>query len=411
MRSASLQSGTIVTVAGTGEPDYAGDGQAAVAASLNEPKGVAVDREGHLYIVDAENHLIRKVDARTGAMSTVAGAPRSGSPAAISGGVGTPQEASSRSTEAEDLLGEPAEHKPDRYVQVSDLSGTVRFVTGKMERGQIQFYGDGGPATQAALNFPSGVAVGGDGTLYIADTMNHRVRSVDPATRQIRTLAGTGHPRCSGDGGPGASAALNEPNAVAVDDRRGWLYIADQSNNRVRKVDLATGVITTVAGTGEAAYNGDGQPATEASLAGPSGLTVGPDGTLYIADTFNGRIRAVDPDAGTIRTVVGDGSQYKFQGLANEWSTNVSRPHAIALDAAGHLYVTDSDSHLIRRWDCRKKIITRVAGTGSAGYGGDGGPAGEASLNYPFGVAVDRDGNIYIADTFNHRIRAVVAAA
>ncbi len=410
MRSASLESGTIITVAGTGEPDYAGDGQAAASASLNEPKGVAVDREGHLYIVDAENHLIRKVDVRTGEISTVAGAPRSGSAAPVSGGDETSAEPLSQTTDVEDLLGEPAEHKPDRYVQVSDLSGTVRFVTGKMERGQIQFHGDGGLATQAALNFPSGVAVGEDGTLYIADTMNHRVRAVDPATNRIRTIAGTGHPRFSGDGGPGPSAALNEPNAVAVDDRRGWLYIADQSNNRVRKVDLATGVITTVAGTGEAAYNGDGQSATEASLAGPSGLAVGPDGTLYIADTFSGRIRAIDPDSGTIRTATGDGSQYKFQGLPNEWSTNVSRPHAIALDAAGHLYVTDSDSHLIRRWDSRKKIITRVAGTGSAGYGGDGGPAGEASLNYPFGVAVDERGNIYIADTFNHRIRAVVVA-
>lgn len=154
---------------------------------------------------------------------------------------------------------------------------------------------------------------------------------------------------------------------------------------------------------------GDGQPATEASVAGPSGLAVGPDGTLYVADTFNGRIRAVDPVTGTIRTVAGDGTQYRFQGLPNEWSTTVSRPTAIALDPVGNILLTDSDSHLIRRWDCRKKIITRVAGTGAAQFSGDGGPSVEASVSYPFGVAVDGQGNIYIADTFNHRIRKVLA--
>ncbi len=404
MPSMGLQSGFITTVAGTGEPDYAGDGGPATTACLNEPKGVAVDRAGNLYIVDAENHLIRKVEADTGRIVTVAGRPRrtDGAAAAAPSVLAAPAAPSD-----EDPFAESAEHKPDRYVQVSDLSGTVRFVTGKLSHGQLQAHGDGGPATQASLTFPSAVAVSDDGTLYIADTMNHRIRRVDPTTGVMTTVAGTGQPRWTGDGGPARAAALNEPNAVALDEARGWLYIADQSNNRVRRVDLASGLIATVAGTGEAAYNGDGQPATEASVAGPSGLAVGADGTLYIADTFNGRIRAIDPQTGVIRTVAGDGSQYQFQGLPNEWSTNVSRPHAIALESSGHLLLTDSDSHLIRRWDCRKKIITRVAGSGRAHYGGDGAAATEAGLNYPFGVAADREGNIIIADTFNHRIRKV----
>ncbi len=406
MATASLASGAIITIAGTGEGDYRGDGQPATAAALNEPKGVALDRAGNLYVVDAENNLIRRILADTGAIETVAGTPWQQGP---SGVLSQAMPAAPASDTEEDLLSDPPEHKPDRYVQLSDLSGTVRFVTGTLHQGQVQTLGDGGLATQAALNVPSGVAVAADGTLYIADTRHHRVRCVDARTGVIRTLAGTGQPRCSGDGAAAHAAALNEPVAVALDEVRGLLYIADQSNNRVRKVDLKTEIVTTVAGTGEAGYNGDGIPATEASVAGPSGLAVGADGTLYIADTFNGRIRAVDPGTGLIRTVAGDGSQYRYQGLPNEWSTNLSRPHAIALDPQGHILLTDSDSHLIRRWDCRKKIVTRVAGRGTAEFSGDGGAAAEAGLSYPFGVAVDAAGHIYIADTFNHRIRKVVA--
>jgi len=162
-----------------------------------------------------------------------------------------------------------------------------------------------------------------------------------------------------------------------------------------------------VAGTGEAAYTGDGIPAREAGLSGPSGLAVGSDGALYIADTFNGRIRKIDPGTGMISTVVGDGSEYRYQGVANDFSTSLSRPYGIAVDRNGHILITDSDSHLIRRWHRQKKIITRVAGNGTAGYHGDGEVPIHSSLNYPFGVAVDGQGNIYIADTFNHRIRMI----
>jgi sugar lactone lactonase YvrE len=242
-----------------------------------------------------------------------------------------------------------------------------------------------------------------DGTLYIADTMNHRIRRVDPSGT-ITTVAGTGQARGGGDGGPAVVAALNEPTALAIHGDR--LYIADQSNNRVRWLSLVSGKIQTVAGTGEAAYTGDGIPATEAALAGPSGLAIGADGTVYIADTFNGRIRAIDPFTGTIRTVAGDGGTYRYQA-ANEFSASLARPYGIALDTEENILITDSDNHLIRRWDRRKKIITVLAGNGMAGFGGDGGPPQLSSLNYPFGVAVDRCGNIYIADTFNHRIRAI----
>jgi DNA-binding beta-propeller fold protein YncE len=269
-----------------------------------------------------------------------------------------------------------------------------------------RFSGDGGPADQALLNFPTAVAVDRAGHLYIADTLNHRVRRVDAATGVITTVAGLGQPRYSGDGGLAVEAGLNEPAALAVSDG-GLLYIADQSNNRVRVVDLATGVIRTVAGTGTAAYNGDGVAATETSLAGPGGLALASDGTLFIADSFNGRIRAVDPVTGLIRTVLGDGGEYRYQGPDEPPSSSLSRPSGIALDEEGNLFLTDSDNHLVRQWDRATGRIERIAGVGVAHYGGDESTALEASLSYPFGIVMARAGYLLMADTFNHRIREI----
>lgn len=397
-----IRAGTIGTLAGTGEPGCAGDGGPAVAARLNEPKSLALDGRGGLFIADAENHLVRRVDLATGTITTVAGLLDG-----MDGAAGGPAPDESSPEADDDPLADPIPRNADKYVQLTDLSGTVRFVVGTAGTGRFQ--GDGGPALRATLNFPSAVAVDEAGHLYVADTMNHRVRRVDATTGTITTVAGTGQKRFGGDGGPGAAAALNEPTALALDGR-GGLYIADQSNNRVRRLDLATGIIRTVAGNGEAGYSGDEVPATEASIAGPSGLAVGPDGTLYIADTFNGRIRRVDPESGLIGTMAGDGSEYRYQGHPGEFSTSLSRPYGIAIEREGHLLITDSDSHLIRRWDCRRKIITLVAGIGAAQFSGDGGPPTAGGLNYPFGVAVDGTGNIYIADTFNHRIRVIAVA-
>lgn len=399
MIAAKIQSGTIVTIAGNGESGHAGDNGPAVEARLNEPKSLALGAAGILYIADAENHVIRKVDLASGLITTTAGRPEMGT------GDSGPASAHAQ-TQDEDPFADSPTSKSEKFAQVSDLSGMVRYVVGAGKSGR--FSGDGGPATQATLNFPGAVAVDRQGNLYIADTMNHRIRKVDAATGVISTIAGTGQHRCSGDGGPATTAALNEPAALAVDER-GNLYVADQSNNRVRKVDLNTGIMTTVAGTGETGYSGDGMPATEAGVSGPSGLTLGPDGDLYIADTFSGRIRRVDLATGIISTVAGDGGEYRFSGLPNEFSTSLSRPYGIALDRAGNLLITDSDSHLIRHWDRKKKIITRLAGSGQAQFAGDRGDPLAGSLNYPFGVVVDEAGNVYIADTFNHRIRMIAA--
>ncbi len=391
-------SGTLATRAGIGEPGFSGDGRPALQACLNEPKGLAIDGQGNLFVADSENHVVRRVDRVTGLISTVVGcaseevalAPQSG------GGDVVPEE-------EVDPLAETSHKTTEQFTQQTDLSGTVRYLVGAAA--PKRYGGDGGPATEALLNFPTAVAVDAQGHLYIADTMNHRVRRVDAQTGIITTIAGTGQARFSGDGGPADRAALNEPAALAV-DAQGQLYIADQSNNRVRAVDLKTGIIRTVAGMGSAAYDGDGKPATEASLAGPSGLAVA-DGTLYIADTFNGRIRTVDLVTGMIATAAGDGGSYRYQSPDDPPSSSVSRPSGIALDREGNLFLTDSDSHLIRRWDRTTGLLTRIAGTGSASSAGDGGTALEAGLCYPFGIVADGERTLLIADTFNHRIRAL----
>jgi sugar lactone lactonase YvrE len=394
----------IKTLVGTGEPGYVGDGGPAAAASLNEPKGLCVDREGNLYIADSENHVVRRVDRKTGVITTVAGI----GPGETAGPMTAPEPVAMQTEEEEDPFADTSSDSTKAYTQVTDLSGTVRYVTG----GRLtieQDSGDGGPARRARLNFPSAVAVDRLGNVYIADTMNHRIRRVDAETGIITHVAGTGQARYSGDGGPAVQAAINEPTGLAVTDEA--LYIADQSNNRVRRVDLATGIITTAAGDGSAAYSGDQVPAVQASLAGPSGVAMGDDGVLYVADTFNSRIRSVDPESAAIATVAGDGGTYRYQGPEEPASLSLSRPAGIAIGHDGRVYLTDSDSHLIRVWSGRTNTITRLSGTGVAQFGGDGGDALAGSLSYPFGVAVDAAGTVYVADTFNHRIRVLTAIA
>ncbi len=393
----TLRPWTIRTLAGNGEPGFSGDGKPSDQASLNEPKGLTIDSHGNVYIADSENHVIRKIDRTTGVISTVAGSAGDESARPV-----VQQEVEAQQSAEEDPFADASQASTQKYTQQADVSGTVRYLI-KGATVQKRFGGDGGPAPEARLNFPTAVVVDQKGTIFIADTMNHRVRRVDAVTGVITTLAGTKQARFSGDGGPADQAALNEPAALALDGQ-GRLFIADQTNNRVRVVDLNMGLISTYAGTGLATYDGDEVLATCASLAGPSGVVV-QDGVLYIADTFNSRIRAVDLSTGLISTVAGDGGEYRYQSAVEPPSTSLSRPSGVAVDLSVNLFITDSDSHLVRCWDRETKVIVRVAGAGIASCAGDGGTALEASLSYPFGIVFDQDGALLVADTFNHRIR------
>lgn len=397
-----LKAELIRTIAGTGASGWFGDGAVASSACLNEPKSLTLDAKGNLFIADSENHVVRKVDRTTSCITTIAGRIQ----AFDAGATPVPPASTGGEVDEDPLAAETSKVDLHAVTQQADLSGTVRYVAVSTAPA-MHFSGDGGPADQALLNFPTAIVVDRAGHLYIADTLNHRVRRVDAVTGVITTVAGLGKPRYVGDGGLAVEAGLNEPSALALSDA-GILYIADQSNNRVRAVDLATGMIHTVAGTGTAAYNGDGLTARETDLAGPSGLALASDGTLYIADCFNGRIRAVDPVTCLMRTAVGNGGEYRYQGLDELPSASLSRPSGMALDDKGNIYVTDSDNHLVRRWDRITGRIERIAGVGVADYSGDGGAALEAGLSYPFGIVLDPAGHIFVADTFNHRIREII---
>ena len=388
--------GTITTVAGTGTQGSSGDGGAATAAQLNNPIGVALDGSGNLYLADTRNNRIRKVDAG-GTITTAAGAETQGSR-----GVG------GRATEAQldfpiDVVVDDgsgnlyiADSSNHRILKV-DAGGTITAAAGTGSHG---FRGDGGPATAARLRFPHGAAVDRSGNLYIADTRNHRIRKVD-ADGTITTVAGTGTDGFGGDSGPASAAQLNRPAGVAVDGS-GNLFIADTNNHRIRKVD-ADGTIITVAGTRGQGFSGDGGPATAAQLNGPNGVAVDGSGNLYIADTNNHRIRKVNA-GGMITTVAGTGTAVFSGDGRPATAAQLNGPNGVAVDGSGNLYIADTNNHRIRKVDTRRTITT-VAGTGTAGFSGDSGPASDAQLNGPKGVAVDGFGKLFIADTNNHRIR------
>jgi trimeric autotransporter adhesin len=286
---------------------------------------------------------------------------------------------------------------------VTKSTGIITTVAGN---GTVGFSGDGGLATSATLRYPSDVFVDVSGNIYIADTWNDRIRMVTKSTGIITTVAGDGPYGFSGDGGLATSATLKYPRDVFV-DASGNIYIADTNNHRIRMVTKSTGIITTVAGDGTYGFSGDGGLATSARLYYPQGVFVEASGNIYIVDTKNNRIRMVTKSTGIITTVAGDGS-YGFSsdgGLAT--SARLSRPSGIAIDVSGNIYIADTYNNLIRMVTKSTGIITTVSGNGTVGFSGDGGLATSSSLNYPYGVAFDASGNIYIADTYNNRIRMV----
>ncbi|MGW2492599.1 NHL domain-containing protein [Streptomyces sp. NPDC001606] len=294
-----------------------------------------------------------------------------------------------------------ADHGNHRVRKIT-TDGKISTVAGT---GAAGFKGDGGPAAAAQLNYPREVAVDKAGAVYIADTNNHRIRKVT-ADGKISTVAGTGAAGFRGDGGPATAAQLNLPLGVAVDST-GALYIAEYYNHRVRKV-TADGVISTVAGTGAAGFRGDGGPAVSAQLNGPHGVVVDGAGDLYIADQANHRIRKVTAD-GKIGTVAGTGIAGFSGDDGPAVSTKLNSPVGVAVDSAGTLYICDYGNHRVRKVTADGKIGT-VAGTGTPGYGGEGGPAASAQMNGPRKVAVDCVDTLYITDHLNNRIRKVTSA-
>ncbi|MEW6476993.1 MAG: hypothetical protein AB1679_32455 [Actinomycetota bacterium] len=343
--------GVVVAVAGSGEGGFGGDGGPALDAELYQPRMVTFDAAGTMYIADTLNQAIRVVEP-DGTMGTVAGIP------------------------------EPVSEDADSQCPRN-------------------YSGDGGPAFEARLACPHSLAVSPGGRLVIADSENHRIREID-STGTIRTIAGTGTKGFGGDNGPAVKAHLADPKGV-IFDSAGNLYIADTNNHRVRKVTPA-GIITTVAGTGVLGGAGDGGPALEADLFEPRTVALGPGGELYIAEPKAHRIRKVDAN-GTITRVAGT-SVAGFSGDGGPAvDAKLNKPRGIDVDAAGVVYIADSENDRIRRIGL-DGVITTIAGTGAARSSGDGQPAVDAPFHGPRAVAVVGD-DLYVTDTYGNRIRRI----
>ncbi|MFN0105976.1 MAG: SMP-30/gluconolactonase/LRE family protein [Bryobacteraceae bacterium] len=386
--------GAISRFAGTGAAGFSGDGGAATAAMLFNPQGVKADGAGNVYVADNQNHRIRRITPQ-GTISTVAGN-------------GTIRFAGDGAAATLASLSGPADVAIDsnNNLYISDLlNGRVRMVNAA---GVISTVAGGGgslqngPALQASLPAPTGLAIDSTGRLIVAVNFARQVRRV--AQQTVTTIAGALPTAGAGDNAQATSATLLSPFGVAV-DTAGNVYVSDQVDNRVRKISPA-GIITTAGGTGLYGWNGDGGPATVAAIGSPRGLFMDPQGNLHLVSGAMSGVRRIAAN-GTVSTVAGIGSAgYSGDGMAaTEAQLNI--PLGVAVDAAGNTYIADTNNHRIRRVDATTRIITTIAGTGIAGFSGDNGPGAQAQLFQPRQIAIDGGGNLYITDTGNNRIRRI----
>ena len=403
IREVTGATGIIQTVAGNGTAGFTGDGSSAIQAELNQPSGVWVDGSQNIFLTDSLNNRIREVTVANNLIQTIAG-----NGTQSFGGDG------GAATGAE--LNHPvgifvassgnifiAENSNMRVREVVAATGKIQTVAGN---GIPGFGGDGGPATSAQLFDPIDVFVDGTGNVFIADSSNGRIREVLAATGNIRTIAGNGTLGFAGDGGPATNAELNVPSGVFVDGS-GNVFIGDTANNRIREVVAATGMIQTVAGNGTAGFSGDGGPATSAELNGPEGVFVDSFGNIFITDFANNRIREVVATTGMIQTVAGNGTAGFSGDGGPATSAELTSSTRGFVDRSGNIFFGDLSNNHIREVVAATGIIQTVAGNGTAGFSGDGGPANNAELAVPGGVFGDTQGNLFVADSGNNRIRKI----
>ena len=337
-------SAEVVTVAGTGEKGLSGNGGPAVRAQVGEPYGISHGPDGALYVCEIASHVIRRVDGKTGKVSTVAGSGKQG----YAGDGGPAKDA---------LLNEPYEVRFDSrgnmyFVEmrnnivrrVDAATHTISTVAGN---GTVGFSGDAGPATKAQLSRPHSIALDHSGNLYICDIGNHRVRRVELDTGIITTFAGTGKRAPTPDGSPLKGTPLNGPRALDFDGKHS-LFLALREGNAVFRIDLTRNTLHHLAGNGKKGYSGDGGDALAAQLSGPKGIAIAPNGDVYLADTESHTIRVIRKKSGVIETVVGDGQRGDGpDGKARK--CRLARPHGVFVDKKGHVYIGDSENYRVRK--------------------------------------------------------------
>jgi sugar lactone lactonase YvrE len=359
--------GTICTVAGTGDPAFDGDGRPAAETGLYWPVDVEHSPTGEAFILDWQNHRVRRVR-------------REGATERVETIIGT------------DFLGDGPPGQTDRTP-------------------------DGALGTTVELNHPTDAVFLPNGTLVLAAWHNHKIRTWDPATGRVHVICGS-DPGSAGDEGPAARARLAQPKSVTLAPD-GAVYVTDSRNQRIRRLERVTpeARITAIAGTGRIGAGGDGGPPLGADLnmqeqnenPEPGGsITVDAEGRLYLADTFNHRVRRFDLAAGTVTTVAGTGSPGASGDGGPATAASLRAPRDLEFGPGGRLYIADTDNHRVRAVDFTTGVITTVAGSGHKGFSGDGGPATTARLDRPFGIGFDTRGDLFIADTRNNRIRKVV---
>lgn len=408
IRAIAAATGVISTIAGDGTAGFAGDGAPAINAKLNNPTGIAIDGSGNIYIADRSNNRVRKI-AGNGNIATVAG--NGTSTYSGDGGAATAAGIRNPNNIVLDASAPSAFFISDfnsRIRKVDIASGNISTYAGTGIRG---FAGDGGPSLNAVLSFNAtgGIAntlsLDAGGNLFFADATN-RIRKINVANTEISTLAGNNN--YSGDGAAAINAQIKNPGGVAIDNA-GNIFIADFGNHRVRKITKATGNIETYAGTGVAGYTGDNDVATNATLRNPISLAIDNDGNLLIADQGNNVIRSIDPVSKIITTIAGTGVAGFSGDNGDAKSAQLYFPAAITLDENNNLFIADLINYRIRKVNNATGVITTIAGNGTSGYSGDNGPGTSAKISTVTGLAY-YNGNVYVADQVNNTVRMIDAA-
>ncbi len=398
VRKIDMKTGIVTTVLGNGQRASNGDGGPATQASTLMPDAICLDPHDNLYVGEKYGFRVRRVDAKTGIVTTIAG---TGVPGMGEEGV--------KATETEvNSVEVGIWADADGSVFYSDCGGRTRRIDGETGIVTTVLGGttnhDGEVATNAFLGGPDGISIGPDRQIYFADIWSQRIRAIDPETGIIRTVAGNGARAYGGDGGPAVEAYLGNPNDVSV-DAQGTLVIADTRHGHIRRVDLE-GIIHNVAGAAFQWDKGDGGPALNANLVHVSSVAHDAEGNIYIGDSGVGRIRRIDARTGIINTVAGIGLPGNSGDGGPATDAQISGVSSITFDALGNMYFADHNSHVIRQID-PDGIINTLVGSGERGFSPDGAMAADAALDTPHGVAVSSDGTLYFTDSDNHLVRRV----